>query len=207
MKLVRAIRRRKWAKLVPSLNSRWYQLPGQTSLDRYPAIFAAAAAAIPDARRVLSFGCSTGEECVSLANYFPSALVVGADVNLFSLAKAMKHRSDRIRFVYASDRILRKFGEFDAVFCMSVLRTPKADRVADSYPFAVFEERVLFLESLVRPGGLLAVHNGTYRLVDTAHRGKYMKIPAAPVIYNTVYLPDGVTEVEPDGSLYKKLDT
>jgi hypothetical protein len=63
------------------------------------------------------------------------------------LLKAMKHGSKRIRFVYASDRILRRQGGFDAVFCTAVLRS------AGHYPFEIYQELALFLETLVRPGG------------------------------------------------------
>ena len=79
----------------------------------------------------------------------------------------MKNRSDRIRFVYASDRILKRLGGFDALFCMAVLRS------AGHYPFEIFEERALFLETLVQPGGLLVIHNSPYRFGDTARRGSY----------------------------------
>ena len=37
-----------------------------------------------------------------------AARIVGAEINPVVLLKAMKNRSDRIRFVYASDRILKR---------------------------------------------------------------------------------------------------
>jgi hypothetical protein len=159
--------------------------------------------AAPDAQQILSFGCSTGEECVTLARYFPAAQIVGTDINPINLLKAKRHRSERIRFVYASDRILSGFGGFDAVFCMAVLRTWKRN-VADHYQFERFAERALFLESLVRPGGILVVHNASYRFGDTAQRFAYERIPvAAP--YDKVYLPDGITEARPEGCIFRKL--
>jgi trans-aconitate methyltransferase len=121
--------------------------PNRTALDRYPEVFAAAAAAAPDARRILSFGCSSGEECVTLAEYFPKAEIIGADINPVILLQARKHRSDRIRFVYASDRILSGLGGYYSNFSMAVLRR------AWHYPFEIFEERALFLETLLRPAG------------------------------------------------------
>ena len=202
--LIRDLRRRKTSKLLALLLPGFHQIPNKTSLDRYPEIFAAAVAAVPEARRILSFGCSTGEECVTLASYFPGALIVGTDINPLNLLKAMKHRNDRIRFVYAIDRILSGFGGFDAVFCMAVLRTSKRDLIAEHYPFDRFEERALFLKSLVRPGGILVIHNGTYRFSDTAYRCAYEPIPMA-AIYDKVYLPDGVTQAKPDGGFFRKL--
>ena len=57
--------------------------------------------------------------------------------------------------MYTIDRLLDSFGGFDAVFCMAVLRTPKRKKIAEHYPFHRFEERALFLELLVKSGGLL----------------------------------------------------
>jgi hypothetical protein len=115
------------------------------------------------------------------------------------LLKAMKNRSDRIRFVYASDRILKILGGFDALFCMAVL--------AGHYPFEIYEERALFLETLVRPGGLLVIHNSPYRFGDTARRGSYETISVDASRDIGSFLPDGATEVEPDGSIFRKLST
>jgi 2-polyprenyl-3-methyl-5-hydroxy-6-metoxy-1,4-benzoquinol methylase len=193
------IKRGKFAKVAALLHPGCHQGPTRTAFDRYPEIFAAAAVAAPDARRVLSFGCATGEECVSLATYFPAAEIVGADINPVILLKARKHQSDRIRFVYASDRTLSQMGGFDAVFCMAVLRH------AGRYSFEDFEERALFLETLVRPGGLLVIHNSPYRFGDTARRASYETIPVAAPRDIGSFLPDGVTEVESDGSIFRKL--
>jgi hypothetical protein len=116
------------------------------------------------------------------------------------LLKARKHRSDRIRFVYASDRILGGLGGFDAIFCMAVLRS------AGHYPFEIFEERALFLETLLRPGGLLVIHNSPYRFGDTARKDSYETVPVDAPRDIGSFLPDGVTEVEPDGSIFRKIE-
>src|SRR5262245_55409836 len=152
MGIVRDVKRGQIAKAVGRLLPGCHQIPNLTALNRYPEIFAAAAAAAPHAKRVLSFGCSTGEECVTLAEYFTTAQVVGTDINPVNLLKARKHRNHRIRFVYASDRVLSGFGGFDVVFCMAVLRTSKRRRIYRHYPFDRFMERAQFLESLVKPG-------------------------------------------------------
>ncbi|HKA64196.1 MAG TPA: hypothetical protein VKD00_00570 [Methyloceanibacter sp.] len=54
----RNLRRGNYAKVVAALTPGSHQL---VAPNRYPEIFAAAAAAAPNARRILSFGCSTGE--------------------------------------------------------------------------------------------------------------------------------------------------
>lgn len=204
-RLVHNIRRGNFTRLIASIHPRCHQGPNRTALNRYPEIFTTASAAVPNAQRILSFGCSTGEECVTLARYFPNAQIVGTDINPMNLLKAWKHRSERIHFVYANDRALNGFGGFDAVFCMAVLRTWKRKRIVDFYPFDRFAERALFLESLVRPGGLLVIHGATYRFGDTAHQCKYDAIPVTARQETRVYLPDGVTEAEPEGCIFRKL--
>jgi len=131
---------------------------------------------------------------------FAKAEIIGADIDPVVLLQARKHRSDRIRFVYASDRILSGLGGFDAIFCMAVLRS------AGHYPFEIFEERALFLETLVRPGGLLVIHNSPYRFGDTPRKYSYEIIPVAAPRDIGSFLPDNVTEVEPDGSIFRKLE-
>ena len=100
---------------------------GLTAPNRYPEIFAAAAAAVPDARRILSFGWSTEEGCVSLASISRSQRS-SAPRYALNLVKAWKKRSDRIRFVYSSDCTLTRLAPFDVVFCMAMPRAPKKQR-------------------------------------------------------------------------------
>jgi hypothetical protein len=203
MSLLKNIRLGDYVKIVASLHPGVHQRPNKTAFDRYPEIFRAAAVLAPAASLILSFGCSTGEECVSLANYFPNALIIGTDINFLNVIKARKYRSPRIRFVYALDSILNSFGGFDAVFCMAVLRTSKRKR--KRYPFERFAERANYLESLVRPGGLLIIHNATYRFSDVGRRYTYETI-AVDAAHDKVYLPDGITEVKPDGCIFRKID-
>jgi 2-polyprenyl-3-methyl-5-hydroxy-6-metoxy-1,4-benzoquinol methylase len=203
MGIVRDVKRGQIAKAVGRLLPGCHQLPNLTALNRYPEIFAAAAAAAPRAKLVLSFGCSTGEECVTLADYFPTAQIIGADINPVNLLRARKHRNNRIRFVYARDRSLSNFGGFDVVFCMAVLRTAKK-HVDQHYPFDRFVERARFLESLVKRGGLLVIHNAAYRFSDAPRRFGYDTIPLV-AMHDKVYLPDGVTETTPDGCMFRKL--
>ena len=51
------------------------------------------------------------------------------------------------------------------------------------------------------------IHNSTYRFSDTAHRSRYEKIPVVAEHDEGVFLPDGVTEVEPDRCLFRKLQS
>jgi hypothetical protein len=90
-------------------------------------------------------------------------------------------------------------GGFDAIFRMAVLRS------AGHYPFEIFEERALFLETLLRPGGLLVIHNSPYRFGDIARKDSYETVPVDAPRDIGSFLPDGVTDVEPDGSIFRKI--
>jgi trans-aconitate methyltransferase len=121
--------------------------------------------------RVLSFGCSTGEECVALSSRFPYSTIVGADISRSALATARK-RSSRPNIVYLHARPegLHKHAPFDLIFALSVLcRWPELQSVDDSseiYSFEVFERGVALLDSLLRPGGVLVVHNASYHFME-----------------------------------------
>ncbi|MGH6804879.1 MAG: class I SAM-dependent methyltransferase [Methyloceanibacter sp.] len=138
--------RGQFAMIPAELNPRATGASNNTRLDRYPGLFQAAATALPRARQVLSFGCSTGEECATLSGYFPNAHIVGADINVANLAIARRRfNSPQIEFVNSEDRRLTLLAPFDAIFCMAVLRIPHGykkefrARVIARYPFARFE--------------------------------------------------------------------
>src|SRR5262249_37915409 len=87
---LRALTGHKYSLLFGLLHPRTHQAKSTTKLNRYPEIFAAATKAAPSARKILSFGCSTGEECVTLANYFPTAQIIGADINVLNLLRTFR---------------------------------------------------------------------------------------------------------------------
>ena len=195
-KMLRKTLRQKLPAFLPGV----HQLSYKTALDRYPEIFAGAAAAAPDARRILSFGCSTGEECASLQRYFPKAEIVGTDINRLNLWRARRrHKGNGIDFVHANDEALAARGPFDAIFCLTVLRDTRLDKeptIRESYPFDRFDERVRFLDKLLRPGGLLVFYGNMYRFGDTSVARGYATIPLehTPVGKNVTFARDGTND-------------
>ena len=69
-----------------------HQNENHTSLDRYPSLFAKTKGIQPNPKKIMSFGCSTGEECTTLRKYYPEALIVGIEINREHLlvAKAIR---------------------------------------------------------------------------------------------------------------------
>ena len=93
------------------------QISGRTALNRRPREFRRAAELRPDARDVLSFGCSTGEEVASLKKYFPDACALGTEIPAASLAQARLH-FPQFEFLSPAEMGGR---QFDVIFAMSVL--------------------------------------------------------------------------------------
>ncbi len=153
------------------------QPEAQTCAARYPAIFAFLARDLAGLARprVLSWGCSTGEELLSLRAALPGAEIVGVEINPRSLRKAAR------RVAHDAGITLRLAGDpaalvgemFDAVLCLAVLRHARLQdeapaRCSAVLPFARAERFVTALAALVRPQGLLALWNVHFRLADMA---------------------------------------
>jgi len=159
-----------------------HQTTPVTWMDRYPGVFAACRVHLGDGAdmRILSFGCSTGDEVVTLRRYFPLAVVVGAEINRRSLAACRRRGlDDRITFVRSEPDAIGRHGPYDAIFCMAVLqRTPHTvesqgvQSLERIYPFEKFDRQVSELDGWLREGGLLVVHHAQYRFTDSsiAHR-------------------------------------
>ncbi|WP_216829019.1 class I SAM-dependent methyltransferase [Alkalihalobacterium elongatum] len=166
------------------LNSRnVHQTTPLTGMNRYPEIFSACKNYLKDKHdlKILSYGCSTGEEVLTLRNYFPTAQISGADVNKRSLKICRSLSTDnKISFIFSTPRNLKKQGPYDAIFCMAVLqRTPhdiannNITSLKTIYPFEKFEKQIIELDQLVKPNGLLIVHYTQFSLFDTKVGYKY----------------------------------
>jgi SAM-dependent methyltransferase len=172
-----------------------HQTTPYTEEERYPELFDLAAQLKPDAGRILSFGCATGEEIVSLRRRFPAAEIVGAEINPRSRRIAGRRlASDPLATVVASDRIA---GEFDLIFALAVLqREPhKVEEleVADLttiYPFDRFDSAIDELVSHLRPGGLLCVMYAQYRVEDSSSAGLLEPLPS-PAMPGLLFGRDG----------------
>lgn len=151
-----------------------------TQKDRYPVIFRQVRAMIGDGadRRVLSFGCSTGEEMFSLHRLFPQAAITGIDINPRNIsigrAKARKLGLDHLEFIAAGSTDHQPSESYDAIFAMAVFRhgdlnvNPPPARCDDRILFEDFETTVSDLARCLKPGGLLAIKHAQFRFADTA---------------------------------------
>lgn len=162
---------------------RVHQTTAATCMDRYPELFTACQEYFSGQKgiNILSFGCSTGEEVLSLRQYFPEAVIVGAEINKNSLKICRSLAVDEnIHFIDSRPEKLHEHAPYDVIFCMAVFqRTPCQVAQKDIrdlsriYPFRQFEQQLIELDSFLRPGGLMVIHFSQYDLTDTALAPNY----------------------------------
>lgn len=166
-----------------------HQSTALTWADRYPAIFSICRDYLADRPdlRILSYGCATGEEVLTLRRYFPLARIAGAEINPHSLAVARRRKPDnQVVFLKSDPVAIAAMAPFDAIFCMAVLqRTPMLvaeKRILDLssiYRFERFDQKITELDSWLKKDGLLIVHHSQYSLADASVGSKYMPLEAA----------------------------
>ena len=124
---------------------------------------------LPDRKfKVLSFGCSTGEEIVTLRSIFgDTADLYGCEIEPVSLQEAIA-TTGHLATIFKSDRAaIRDHGPFDLINCASVLCLNPPTDMNKLFPPEEFDELLTVLDSALRPGGLLALTNASYRLQDS----------------------------------------
>ena len=161
-----------------------FQPYSHTLPNRYPWLFAFAAAHLADCstRRLLSFGCSRGDEVFALRGYFPAADIKGIDVSPENIetcrARARKRHVSGVSFAVASNTGAEPSQHYDAIFCLAVLchGDLSADGVQRCDPVIRFEEfsRVVAdFERCLKPGGLLLLLTTNFRFCDTETYGNF----------------------------------
>ena len=154
-----------------------FQPNNDTGADRYPAIFRFVQAELGAERdvRLLSFGCSTGEEVFSLRRYFPRAVIKGIDINRLNIAtcrRRLRGAPDMpISFETAGSTAREPTAVYDAIFCMAVLRhgqlgLPGVTRCDHLIRFEDFANVVQDFSRCLKPGGLLVIRHSNFRLAD-----------------------------------------
>jgi len=156
-----------------------YQTYSYTRPDRYPWLFEFAATRLGSDRslRILSFGCSRGDEVFSLRRYFPAAALKGIDINPRNiarcLARARAEQPTNMSFAAAADTAQEPTGAYDAIFCLAVLvngdlTASAAQRCDPVLHFEQFERQIADFARCLKPGGLLVLHTTSFRFCDTA---------------------------------------
>jgi SAM-dependent methyltransferase len=155
-----------------------FQRYNHTLPDRYPWIFDFAAAALSGVvlPKLLSFGCSRGDEVFALRRRFPTASITGVDVDPANIeqsqSRALELGIGDTHFFAAADTTAEADESYDAIFCLAVLclgdlTTTGAMECEPYLSFERFERVVQDFARCLKPNGLLLLHTTNFRFSDT----------------------------------------
>ena len=174
-----------------------------TANNRYPEIFSEVKRLHPKAKRILSFGCSTGEEILSLKNYFPDSYIEGVEINKMCIGTCIINGLNVILYDdFKTDRL-----RYDIIFAMSVLcrydDTMKDEDATKHYSFNQFDHEIERFVSKLNLGGLLIVYNSNYMVTDsTAYF--YKELESMPFDHESGFVPKYHKDREPLQSMYSE---
>ena len=125
--------------------------------------------------KILSFGCSSGEEVRSLDDlYFKNKIIHGFDINSSIIQNNIK-LCNMTNIAYYDKFNNLKNNEYDIIFCMSVLcnwpNNPKKN-----YSFELFENTLNLIDLKLNNYGYLVLYNTQYLFNDTNISKKYLSI-------------------------------
>jgi len=152
-----------------------HQISNYTEHNRYPDLFTKCKE-LMDGRKdlkILSYGCSTGEEVFTLREYFPDAFIVGVDINKRNIKKAIsKNKDDKIFFSNNIEKALVQNTPFDIIFALAVFQRTenRNEKTFDSsaiYPFEKFNNKIKQLDSHLKSHGLFIIDHADYFFEDT----------------------------------------
>ena len=161
----------------------YHQKSTYTELDRYPDLFAICQEYFKEKQgvRVLSFGCSSGEEIFTLKKVLSYGFMMGIDINEFVLKNARQiNIDDKIVFANFSSEVFEKETGFDLILCCAVFQDVRNrtnfDNSRTKYLFKDFEESVLNLDGKLKPKGLILFDHCDFSFEDVSVRGKYIPL-------------------------------
>lgn len=126
--------------------------------------------------RILSFGCSTGEEVFNLARYFTQARIWGVDIEPGRIRDCQRRwrregHSSRLGFECAANVESYQSESYDLILAMAVFRHGALggcpDQCSAWLRFRDFERVIMDFARVLRPGGLLVIRHANFRFGDT----------------------------------------
>lgn len=191
-----------------------------TMPNRYPMAFQYIRDQIGDGvgRRILSFGCASGEEVFSLQRHFPAARILGVDINSHNIKICLRRwrhagSNPHVRFIVGNSA--EGLQRFDVIFAMAVFRHDELrdapGRCDHCIRFVEFSRCVDSLAAALKPGGYLVIAHSNYLFSDTSTSAAFRRVqtllgPKAKHL-PPIYGPDDrlLPDVEPENAVYQKM--
>jgi 2-polyprenyl-3-methyl-5-hydroxy-6-metoxy-1,4-benzoquinol methylase len=156
----------------------YHQFSNFTKYNRYPDLFKMVQSHFEYQKNVklLSFGCATGEEAQTLAQYLPQAHIIGTDINEWCLKEAKRKYPTQL-FLHSLSNGFEQEQGFDAIFCLAVFQNPQnrhdPNRTTSAYTFSQFEKQLTELDKKLKPNGLLFIDHADFSFIETALMPRY----------------------------------
>jgi SAM-dependent methyltransferase len=172
-----------------ALNRPWFEsalVPALASVTEVEAVLQTPGARIAD------IGCGAGWSTIALASAYPSAHLIGVDVDEPSIHAAAANAeaaavADRVRFLVAAGQTLQEFGPFDAAFAFECVH---------DMPRPV--EVLAAIHEAVRSDGLVVIMDEAVADDFTAPGDE---VEQAMYGYSTlICLPDGLSSTPSEGT-------
>ena len=129
--------------------------------------------------KILSFGCSTGEEVFTLGGYLPQSQIIGVDINSWCIRHCMKiNTNPNYSFFNRKSKMFEKLTSLDAIFCMAIFqrtenRKSLDNRIAKGHTFGQFESEIKVLDRKLKVGGLFIIDHADFCFMDTTCANNY----------------------------------
>ncbi len=146
--------REPWARTWYKSNPHYCQSSHMTKEERFPQIFDNAKKLQPNAKRLLSFGCSTGEECQALSKRFPAAEIIGYDIDSYTVQSARKKNKNEQIFFHDE---LGGTGTYDLVTALMVFFC-----MEEPIPKDRFVSCLKKIDRHLNVGGVLMIYTSDY---------------------------------------------
>ncbi|RBJ84319.1 class I SAM-dependent methyltransferase [Pseudomonas sp. MWU12-2534b] len=217
VQVLRGGERRSSALLMRRRPQGLFQPYGTTREDRYPELFQSIHQVLADTAqtRLLSFGCSTGEEVFSLARYFRQAHIRGVDIDAGRIGRCRARwlregREPRLSFACAGDVALEPTASYDLVMAMAVFRHGALGGSPTDCSawirFSDFDRVLGDLARVLKPGGLLVIRHANFRFGDTSVAGLFECLRGEAALGSPIYGRDDrlLPGVLGDDGIYRK---
>lgn len=150
----------------PQHNQGYLQLSHMTKPERFPLIFDSAKELQPSAKRIMSFGCSTGEECEAMSKRFPDAEIVGIDIDQSTIQSARRNNKNPDRIFFHDS--LGATGKYDIALALMVFFQMDAP-----IKYTPWDNCLCEIDSHLNVGGLLMLYTSEFNFMQSSPAENY----------------------------------